>query len=665
MGAPRLYRGEMTGWPMRFSPQFLDDIKARVSVSDVVRRKVKLVKAGREWKGLSPFNSEKTPSFFVNDQKMAWFDFSSGKNGNIFDFLMQTEGLSFPEAVERLAHEAGLALPVSTPEQIQQESKRQSLYDVMELAVQFFEAQLQAQTGARARGYLADRGLAPAVQRQFRMGYAPNERFALREFLVSKNVALDDMMACGLLVHGDDIAVPYDRFRERIMFPIFDRAGKPIAFGGRALDKDVAAKYLNSPETPLFHKGSVLYNHHNARKAAHDKGSVIAVEGYVDVISMTAAGVPHVVAPLGTALTADQLGLLWRMAPEPILCFDGDRAGRKAAWRAAELALPLIHAGQSLRFAFMPDGQDPDDLARSGGLVALNEVLANARPLVDVLWLRETESAVLDTPERRAALERRLRDVAASISDESVRRYYRQDFDARLAQLFGARQAAGSARQGQNYSQAPRSALTGLMNPRGVPRRGGYGAQGPALGYVGSPVQVSPAVSRSALFAGRMAFTPREGLIVLICLSHPDVAAHFIEDIARLEFSTDAMRSLRDAVVEGLSGHGASALLDHVKSKGFSELVDKIWSTAALASQTILKPEAAQNDVESMLRQAMILHQRARTLHRELKTAEMALGEQMTEQNMLRLKEIQAELCKLDGREAVVDGVGTQSGYHI
>jgi DNA primase len=656
----------MTGWPMRFTPQFLDDIKARVSVSDVVRRKVKLMKSGREWKGLSPFNSEKTPSFFVNDQKMAWFDFSSGKNGNIFDFLMQTEGLSFPEAVERLAHEAGLALPVSTPEQIQQESKRQSLYDVMELAVQFFEAQLQAQIGARARGYLADRGLVPAVQRQFRMGYAPHERFALRDFLANKNVALEDMIECGLLVHGDDIPVPYDRFRERVMFPIFDRAGKPIAFGGRALDKDVAAKYLNSPETPLFHKGSVLYNHHNARKAAHDKGVVIAVEGYVDVISMTAAGVPHVVAPLGTALTADQLGLLWRMAPEPIMCFDGDRAGRKAAWRAADLALPLIEAGRSLRFAFMPDGQDPDDLARSGGLAALTDVLGTARPLVDVLWLRETESAVLDTPERRAALERRLRDVAAHITDEPLRRYYRQDFDARLAQLFGPRQGVGAQRRGQGFMPIPRDQLSGRTSMVRQPqRRGGYGPQGPLLGYVGAPIHVSPAVSRSALFAGRVSFTPREGLIMLLCVAHPMVAARFIEDIARLELSSETLRSLRDAVVDGLSALPAVDLRSHLKSNGFNDLIGKIENTAALASQSIAKSGAAEDDVESMLRQAMILHQRARTLHRELKSAEMALGEQMTEQNLLRLNEIQAELSKLDGREAVVEGFGAQSGRSV
>ena len=254
---------------MRFTPHFLDEIKARLPVSEVVRQRVQIKKAGREWKGLSPFASEKTPSFFVNDQKQAWFDFSSGQNGNIFDFVMLTEGLSFPEAVERLAHDAGLALPSVTPETIQREKERASLHDVLEMSAKFFEAELQSPRGAKARGYLADRGLSPAVQRQFRIGYAPAEKYALRDFLAGKDVLAQAMCETGMLIHGEEIPVPYDRFRDRVMFPIADRAGKVIAFGGRALEKDAQAKYLNSPETPLFHKGAVLYNHHQARKAAH------------------------------------------------------------------------------------------------------------------------------------------------------------------------------------------------------------------------------------------------------------------------------------------------------------------------------------------------------------------------------------------------------------
>src|SRR3954470_16422549 len=302
---------------MRFTPQFLDELRARLPVSEVVGRRVKLKKSGREWKGLSPFQQEKTPSFFVNDQKQAWFDFSSGKNGNIFDFLVQTEGLSFPEAVERLASMAGLPLPAVTPDAARHEARRQTLYDVMELAAKFFESTLASRGGAKARGYLADRAISPATQVQFRLGYATGERFALKEHLGSLGIPVDDMVEAGLLVAGDDIPVPYDRFRDRVMFPITDLRGRAIAFGGRALDKEVSAKYLNSPETPLFHKGGTLYNIAAARAAAHKGAPVIAVEGYVDVIAMVTSGFEATVAPLGTALTADQLVLLWKMADEP------------------------------------------------------------------------------------------------------------------------------------------------------------------------------------------------------------------------------------------------------------------------------------------------------------------------------------------------------------
>src|SRR6516162_6341124 len=401
---------------MRFPPQFLDELRARLPVSEVVGRRVRLKKAGREWKGLSPFNKEKTPSFFVNDQKMAWFDFSSGKNGSIFDFVMMTEGLTFPEAVERLAAQAGLPLPKISPAEEARDERRKTLNDIVELAAKFFEATLASRAGAKARGYLADRGLDPATQVKFRLGYAPPERFALKEHLGQAGIATEDMIDAGLLVAGDDIPVAYDRFRDRVMFPISDLRGRVIAFGGRALEKDAQAKYLNSPETALFHKGATLYNVAAARAAAHKGAALIAVEGYIDVIAMVTEGFEATVAPLGTALTADQLVLLWKMADEPTLCFDGDAAGHRAAYRAVDLALPLIKPGKSLKFASLPEGHDPDDLVRAGGREAINEVISAARPLAHVLWMRETEAGGFDTPERRAAFEARLaaEDAAAA-----------------------------------------------------------------------------------------------------------------------------------------------------------------------------------------------------------------------------------------------------------
>src|SRR5882757_6136916 len=421
---------------MRFSPEFLDDLRARLPVSEVVGRRVKLKKAGREWKGLSPFNKEKTPSFFVNDQKQAWFDFSSQKNGNIFDFLMQTEGVSFPEAVERLASMAGVALPRHTPEAEAREERRKTLHDVVEIAAKFFEATLQSRNGAKARGYLADRAIEPSTQVKFRIGYALPDRFALKEHLGGQGISADDMIEAGLLVSGEDIPVPYDRFRDRVMFPIADLRGRVIAFGGRALEKDVPAKYLNSPETPLFHKGSNLYNGATARQATHDGAKLIVVEGYVDVIAMVTAGYPATVAPLGTALTEDQLALLWKMTDEPVLCFDGDGAGRRAAYRALDLALPHVKPAKTVAFALLPEGQDPDDLVRSGGREAVAEVIGAARSLSDTLWMRETKGGGFDTPERRAALDQRIAEVTNVIADPSVRKYYRQDLDTRIATLF-------------------------------------------------------------------------------------------------------------------------------------------------------------------------------------------------------------------------------------
>jgi DNA primase len=642
---------------MRFTPSLLEEIKARLPVSEVVRKRVQLKKSGREFTGLSPFTTEKSPSFFVNDQKMAWFDFSSGQNGNIFDFVMRTEGLSFPEAVERLAAEAGVSLPKSTPENIEREKKRATLQEVLELSAKFFEEQLQARTGARARGYLAGRGLGAQVQTQFRIGYAPEERFALRDYLAGKGASAETMIEAGMLIHGEDIAVPYDRFRDRVMFPICDRAGKVIAFGGRALEKDVPAKYLNSPETPLYHKGSILYNHHNARKAAHDaNGSVIVVEGYVDAISMTSAGFANVVAPCGTALTPDQCELLWRMAEEPILCFDGDRAGRKAAHRAIDTALPLLGAGKSLRFAFLPDGQDPDDLARNGGSDAVLSILNAAKPLADVLWARESEAGPLDTPERRAALERRLAAIVRTIGDETLRRYYLDDMRGRLDGLRGnrgfARGTAPGRRPGQPWT----------------PTRGGGGGrfqpQGSAQGVRFSPLSLSSSFAKSSTMARTGGVSRREAGILLLLISHPGLLALHVEDVASLEFLSREACRLRYALTTLAAERYDSdielrAALDDL---GLAADRQKVEAMVHEASLWVVKPEAAEEDAGTALKQALALHRRAIALHRELKSAEIALAEDATEQKLARLTEIQMELGALDGREAAVEGFGFMSG---
>jgi DNA primase len=421
---------------MRFPPSFLDELKARLQVSEVVGRRVKLKKSGREWKGLSPFQQEKTPSFFVNDQKQAWFDFSSGKNGNIFDFLIQAEGLSFPEAVERLASMAGMALPQSSPEADRREEKQRTLFDVMELATKYFEQNLASNAGAQARGYLSDRGVFPATQIEFRLGYARGERFALKEFLGSKGISNADMIEAGLLVAGDDIPVPYDRFRDRVIIPIHDQRGRVIAFGGRTLKSDVQPKYLNSPETPIFHKGSVVFNFHRARQPAHDAGSVVAVEGYMDAIAIYQAGIKAVVATMGTAFTEEQITTLWRLSSEPVICFDSDRAGVAAAHRSVDRILPLLSVGKTFRFVFMSEQKDPDDLIREKGVEAFRNILSGSLPLWDVLWNRETADQDVRTPDRQAALEQKLYFLIRTIKDPQVNMAYFRTSRMQLANLF-------------------------------------------------------------------------------------------------------------------------------------------------------------------------------------------------------------------------------------
>jgi DNA primase len=421
---------------MRYPPAFLDELRARLPVSEVVGRRVKLRKAGREWKGLSPFNKEKTPSFFVNDQKAMWFDFSSGKNGNIFDFVMQTEGLSFPEAVERLASHAGISIPEISPETQAREERARTLHDVMDLAAKFYEGMLASGRGAKARGYLSDRNIKSSTQLEFRLGYAPAERYALKEHLGSLGVSVANMIEVGLLISGDDIPVPYDRFRDRIIIPIHDQRGRIIAFGARALDSEVQPKYLNSPDTPLFKKGTTVFNFHRARQPAHNDGSVVAVEGYMDALSIYQAGLKSVVATMGTAFTEEQVQTLWRLSAEPIVCFDADKAGINAAYRSIDRILPLLKVGKTFKFTFMQGGKDPDELIRQKGLESFKDVLAGSLPLWDVLWERETSGQKFDTPDARAKLEHKLYSIIRVIADKVVNTAYFRTCRIELADFF-------------------------------------------------------------------------------------------------------------------------------------------------------------------------------------------------------------------------------------
>ncbi len=672
---------------MRFTPQFLEELRARLPVSEVVGRRVKLKRAGKEWKGLSPFKQEKTPSFTVNDQKGFYHCFASGKHGNIFDFIMETEGLGFIEAVEAAASQAGMPIPAASPDAARQEQRRRTLYDVMDLAAKFFSDTLASRLGAKARGYLADRSIQPATQLQFRMGYAPGERFALKEHLGGLGVSVEDMIETGLLIAGEDIPVPYDRFRDRVMFPITDARNRIIAFGGRALEKDVPAKYLNSPETPLFHKGHNLYNIFAARQAAHDGASLIVAEGYVDVIALVTAGFPGAVAPLGTALTDDQLALLWKMADEPILCFDGDSAGQRAALRAADLALPHLKPGKSLRFALLPEGQDPDDLARTGGRGAVEDVIAAAKPLADMVWSREVEGGSFATPERRAALEARVGELTNAIRDETVRRYYRQDFGERLRRAFAPDNAPQNYRSGGYRSGGPRGGGFGGFGSesgRGFGRRGGFGAgsmghgdprgglsTGPrALGR--QPYQVvSPDLANSPIMRGqRTALSRREALILQSLINHPWLLDDHLEEVAALELAHPEAHKLRAAIIQAFAHHGHNddraaqrvqfrASLETGENTKRIQMVEKAITTGAVWG---VRPDAADDDVLYTWHQLVALHRQGHSLLRELKDAELALGQESSEANETWLRDVKARLAEVDGLEALIEGFGESSG---
>ncbi len=642
---------------MRFPPQFLDELRARLPVSEVVGRRVKLRKQGREWVGLSPFNQEKTPSFTVNDQKGFYHDFSSGKHGDIFAFLIETEGLSFSEAVERLAGLAGLPMPSVSQETQAQERRRKTLYEVLDLAAKFFEATLSSRAGARARGYLADRGLDPGLQLTFRLGYAPAERFALKEHLGGHGVPVEDMVEAGLLIAADDIPVPYDRFRDRIMFPITDARGRVIAFGGRALAKDAPAKYLNSPETPLFHKGATLYNIGPARAAAHRGAPVVAVEGYIDVMAMTAAGFEATVAPLGTALTEDQLQLLWKMADEPILCFDGDKAGLRAAYRAIDMGLPHLKPGKSLRFAMLPAGQDPDDLVRSGGREAVAEVVTAARPLAELVWTRETETGAFETPERRAALEARIGALIAGIRDEAVRRYYRQDMDGRLRRLF----APAMAREGRNEPVwgRPRQGRTGAWRGAGGRAASAHETLRPA-----SPKLATSSVVRSL----RSTVPAREALILLAAVNHPWLIESEAETLAHLEFRSPDADRLRRALLDATAHQPkieSRRLRSDLEERGLLQILTRVDAAVTHPSDWPAQETAAPEDVSRWWKHVVILHHKARTLNRELKEAEQALGSEPNEGNLRWLRDVQERLAALDGAEALVEGFGAPSGRPV
>ena len=533
---------------MSLPPGFLDELRSRLSLTQVVGRKVMWdARKSNQGKGdmwaPCPFHQEKTASFHVDDRKGFYYCFGCHAKGDAISFVKETENVGFMEAVEILAREAGMQMPARDPRAQEKADRRSQLAEVMEQAVQFFRLQLNTGAAGPARDYLARRGLNGAALERWEIGFAPAGWQGLWDHLRGKGVAEELILGAGLAKASSKGGKPYDVFRNRIMFPIRDARGRAIAFGGRAMDPDDNAKYLNSPETELFDKGRNLFNHGPAREAAGKGAPLIVAEGYMDVIALDSGGFPAAVAPLGTAVTEHQLQLFWRIAPEPVIALDGDTAGLRAAMKLIDLALPLLEAGQSLRFAILPEGQDPDDLIRGDGPAAVQRLIDNATPMVRLLWQRETEGKTFDSPERKAALDKALRDKIKLIRDPSIRSHYGQEINALRRDLFAPkRKARGPWVAGRKPAQTPlASTKTSLI-----------AASGDA-----AETRMREAVILATLIATPAAITQFEAGIERMECSDPDF--RLIRDII-LRHGAQAPDSLREEII----GQGGGAALENL-----------------------------------------------------------------------------------------------------
>ena len=525
---------------MNFPPAFLDEIRARVPLAQVIQRRMRLVKRGREYSGLCPFHNEKSPSFTVNEEKGFFHCFGCGVHGDVIGFVMQSQNLGFLEAVEALAGEAGLEVPKATPQEREKAVRQKTLGEVMEAACAFYQSQLQARAGAGAKAYLERRGLDDAAIERFRLGYAPAGSGLLKQHL-ARDFPEPMLLEAGLLGQKEEREDTFDYFRDRVMFPILDRAGRVIAFGGRVMG-DAKPKYLNSPDTPIFHKGSVLYGLSWARIGIGKGAELVVTEGYMDVIALHRAGFEGAVAPLGTALTEGQLGEVWRLADEPVLCFDGDAAGQRAASRALARALPLLKPGKSLRFATLPAGEDPDTLIGKFGASAMQGVLKAAQPLAEVLWAQELTARPIDTPERKADLGARLKARAYEIQDPELARGYHGFF---------------------------RNCLYERLRPQ---RPGPRGAGRFRPGVKPGPVLPSPPDPVALL-------RRRQEVLVSLVLHSPDLLNEIVEDFAEVSFTAIDLDKLRREIINVHArepGLDAATLKHHLSNHGFGRDVETL-----------------------------------------------------------------------------------------
>jgi DNA primase len=528
----------------RFPESFLEELKGRFRLSEYIGRDVALKRSGREFVGLSPFNKEKTPSFYVNDEKNFFCDFSSGKSGDILEWLQEFKRFDFVEAVKTLAEEAGLELPDQDSRSADTDRRRRRLESIVLAAVHYYQDQLKSVSGREARDYLQRRGLTATDIARFQIGYAPNGNTALRDHLLRDRTDLRleqaELWAAGVLASVDDGRPPYDRYRHRIIFPIFDAAGRPISLGGRALDPNARAKYLNGPDTELFDKGKQLYGLDMARKTlAAGPGPLVVVEGYMDVIACLRAGVAAC-APMGTSLTQAQLDLMWRFHSEPSLCFDGDAAGRRAAAKAMDQALPKIGPSRSLRFLTVSGGKDPDEILRTQGADVLRAQISKGVPLAEAIFVRERDVEPLDTPERRAQLRERLRAITRAIGDRDVRNEYAALFKERL--------------DGMRQKSPPQTAQV-------------------------STVEAARAIHGAA--------SPVAKALAYWLVRDPARAEDEIETLSSPGFGHPDLDKLAAAAVEWMmdGGAGAEALAQHLAANGLGAVVEQLSDPGSRLSE--------------------------------------------------------------------------------
>ncbi|WP_448190006.1 DNA primase [Azospirillum sp. sgz301742] len=571
---------------MAFPPQFLEELRVRLALSDVIGKRMRLLRAGREYKAPCPFHNEKTPSFYVNDQKGFFHCFGCGAHGDIIGFVMRHDNMAFPEAVEALASEAGLPVPRPSDEDKQRYERRKTLNDLVEQACRWFEQQLMAPGGRAGFEYFRRRGLDDETISRFRLGFAPPDRGALRQHLLAQGFSDDDMVTAGLLKRPEDGRAPYSFFRNRVIFPVADRRGQVVAFGARLLEGD-GPKYINTADTPLFHKGTLLYGLSRARQAAGDGQPVVVAEGYMDVIALVRAGFEGAVAPLGTALTETQIQELWKLIPgaekEPYLCFDGDKAGRRAAWRAVDRILPHLAPGHSARVVFLPEGEDPDSLIRAHGAKAMRGMLEAAIPLAEAVWRMETEGKRTDSPETKAAIKAALEARCDQIADRTVQSFYRTDMRRRVDEAFAWKRPAGPAKT--PWQPGPRGATRKPQRHQvGEPGLRTSPPPGHVRGRVGRPVQEHV----------------REKVMLATIVNHPELFDEVGESLGMLAFPPGPLEELRQAAIGVLSadsgsdsGLDAAAVESHLSSAGFDTILASLLSESTYDHGRFARPDAS------------------------------------------------------------------------